>query len=97
MLTVALPYTAYLVLGLSDSDPSEPADDEVRDGGDPEERSVSDSSVPGERSEVGEANAGSVLGVVPKEKLPTYNVFYEARTLSRGGPLLSLDADGLHE
>lgn len=64
MLTVALPYTAYLVLGLSDSDPSEPADDEVRDGGDPEERSVSDSSVPGERSEVGEANAGSVLGEV---------------------------------
>ncbi len=27
---------------------------------------------------------GEVLGVVPKEKLPTYNVFYEARTFSRG-------------
>ncbi len=29
---------------------------------------------------------GRVLGVVPKEKLPTYNVFYEARTFSRGTP-----------
>jgi len=29
---------------------------------------------------------GVILGVVPKEKLPTYNVFYEARTLSRGVP-----------
>lgn len=28
---------------------------------------------------------GRVLGVVPKEKLPTYNVFYEARTFSPGG------------
>jgi NAD+ synthase (glutamine-hydrolysing) len=27
---------------------------------------------------------GAVLGVVPKEKLPTYNVFYEARTFSSG-------------
>ncbi len=27
---------------------------------------------------------GRVLGIVPKEKLPTYNVFYEARTLSQG-------------
>ncbi len=27
---------------------------------------------------------GVVLGLVPKEKLPTYNVFYEARTLARG-------------
>src|SRR5262245_55835139 len=25
---------------------------------------------------------GAVLGLVPKEKLPTYNVFYERRTLS---------------
>src|SRR5262245_34301535 len=30
-------------------------------------------------------HAGRVLGFCPKEKLPTYNVFYEARTLSRGG------------
>jgi NAD+ synthase (glutamine-hydrolysing) len=29
-------------------------------------------------------HAGQVLGVVPKEKLPTYNVFYEARTFSPG-------------
>jgi len=27
---------------------------------------------------------GSVRGLVPKEKLPLYNVFYESRTLSRG-------------
>jgi NAD+ synthase (glutamine-hydrolysing) len=35
-------------------------------------------------------HAGRVWGLVPKEKLPLYNVFYEARTLSRGGP-------GIHE
>ncbi len=29
---------------------------------------------------------GQVLGLVPKEKLPLYNVFYEARTLARGYP-----------
>jgi NAD+ synthase (glutamine-hydrolysing) len=29
---------------------------------------------------------GKVLGLVPKEKLPTYNVFYEGRTFSRGRP-----------
>lgn len=38
---------------------------------------------------------GAILGCVPKEKLPTYNVFYEARTFSRGGPGLALDAAGL--
>jgi NAD+ synthase (glutamine-hydrolysing) len=38
---------------------------------------------------------GRVLGFVPKEKLPTYNVFYEARTFSRGGPKLTLDAAGV--
>lgn len=37
---------------------------------------------------------GRVLGCVPKEKLPTYNVFYEARTFSRGGAGLALDAGG---
>src|SRR5262245_5539083 len=26
---------------------------------------------------------GQVLGLVPKEKLPTYNIFYEGRTYSR--------------
>jgi NAD+ synthase (glutamine-hydrolysing) len=27
---------------------------------------------------------GSILAVVPKEKLPTYNIFYEGRTFARG-------------
>lgn len=40
-------------------------------------------------------HAGRILGLVPKEKLPTYDVFYEARTLSRGGPGLDLDASGV--
>ncbi len=31
-------------------------------------------------------HAGQVWGFVPKEKLPLYNVFYEARTLARGAP-----------
>jgi NAD+ synthase (glutamine-hydrolysing) len=38
---------------------------------------------------------GRLLGMVPKEKLPTYNVFYEARTFSHGGPKLTLDARGV--
>jgi NAD+ synthase (glutamine-hydrolysing) len=38
---------------------------------------------------------GQVLGFVPKEKLPTYNVFYEARTFSHGGSKLALDAGGV--
>ncbi len=29
---------------------------------------------------------GKVLGLVPKEKLPTYSVFYEGRTYARGWP-----------
>ncbi len=29
---------------------------------------------------------GRILGLVPKEKLPTYNVFYELRTFTRGTP-----------
>ncbi|MCU0658786.1 MAG: NAD(+) synthase [Polyangiaceae bacterium] len=29
---------------------------------------------------------GKVVGIVPKEKLPTYNVFYELRTFSPGTP-----------
>jgi len=29
---------------------------------------------------------GRVLGLVPKEKLPTYNVFYEGRTFAHGAP-----------
>ncbi len=38
---------------------------------------------------------GQILGLVPKEKLPTYNVFYEGRTFSRGGPGLALEAHGV--
>ena len=38
---------------------------------------------------------GRILGLVPKEKLPTYNVFYEGRTFSRGGPGLALDGSGV--
>ena len=38
---------------------------------------------------------GRILGFVPKEKLPTYNVFYEARTFSHGGPKLALDTGGV--
>lgn len=40
-------------------------------------------------------HGGEILGFVPKEKLPTYNVFYEGRTFSRGRAGLSLDADGI--
>jgi NAD+ synthase (glutamine-hydrolysing) len=40
-------------------------------------------------------HAGEILGFVPKEKLPTYNVFAEARTFSRGAPYLALDAGGV--
>jgi NAD+ synthase (glutamine-hydrolysing) len=29
---------------------------------------------------------GRILGLVPKEKLPTYNIFYEGRTAARGLP-----------
>ena len=31
-------------------------------------------------------HAGRIWGLVPKEKLPLYNVFYEARTFARGAP-----------
>ncbi len=37
---------------------------------------------------------GKLLGLSPKEKLPTYNIFYEGRTFSRGTPHLALDAEG---
>jgi NAD+ synthase (glutamine-hydrolysing) len=40
-------------------------------------------------------HAGKVLGVVPKEKLPTYNVFYEARTLGQGAPGLVGQLEGV--
>ena len=40
-------------------------------------------------------HAGRVWGLVPKEKLPLYNVFYEARTLARGVPGLYDVLDGV--
>jgi NAD+ synthase (glutamine-hydrolysing) len=40
-------------------------------------------------------HAGRVWGLVPKEKLPLYNVFYEARTLARGTPGLYDTVDGV--
>jgi len=40
-------------------------------------------------------HGGRVLGYVPKEKLPLYNVFYEARTLSRGIPGMLAVVDGV--
>ena len=38
---------------------------------------------------------GAVRGFVPKEKLPLYNVFYEARTLARGASGLYDTVDGV--
>ena len=40
-------------------------------------------------------HAGQVWGFVPKEKLPLYNVFYEARTLARGAAGLYDTIDGV--
>ena len=38
---------------------------------------------------------GRVLGLVPKEKLPTYSVFYEGRTFDRGHPGLAVEHRGV--
>ncbi|MGO9835220.1 MAG: NAD(+) synthase [Polyangiaceae bacterium] len=40
-------------------------------------------------------HGGRVWGLVPKEKLPLYNIFYEARTLARGAPGLRDTVDGV--
>jgi NAD+ synthase (glutamine-hydrolysing) len=40
-------------------------------------------------------HGGRVWGYVPKEKLPLYNVFYEARTFARGAPGLTDVVDGV--
>jgi NAD+ synthase (glutamine-hydrolysing) len=40
-------------------------------------------------------HGGVVHGLVPKEKLPTYNVFYEARTFSAGVPGMYGEIDGV--
>jgi NAD+ synthase (glutamine-hydrolysing) len=38
---------------------------------------------------------GRILGLVPKEKLPTYSVFYEARTFDRGHAGLAMEHRGV--
>ncbi len=38
---------------------------------------------------------GTIINFWAKEKLPTYNIFYEARTLSAGVPLMRFDAGGV--
>lgn len=38
-------------------------------------------------------HAGRVRLLCAKEKLPSYNIFYESRTFSRGGPYLDLEVD----
>ncbi len=38
---------------------------------------------------------GRILALVPKEKLPTYNIFYEGRTFSRGAPYQMADVRGV--
>src|SRR5215216_7557241 len=38
---------------------------------------------------------GKILGVVPKEKLPTYSIFYEGRTFSGGYPFQNEMLDGV--
>ena len=38
---------------------------------------------------------GRVIGLVPKEKLPTYGVFYESRTFSPGRPGQQTEAHGV--
>lgn len=40
-------------------------------------------------------HAGRVVLFCAKEKLPTYNIFYESRTFSRAVPYLELEADGV--
>jgi NAD+ synthase (glutamine-hydrolysing) len=40
-------------------------------------------------------HAGRIRGLVPKEKLPSYNVFYEGRTLARGAPGLYDEVAGV--
>jgi NAD+ synthase (glutamine-hydrolysing) len=40
-------------------------------------------------------HGGRIHGLVPKEKLPLYNVFYEARTLTHGSPGLAGEVHGV--
>ncbi len=38
---------------------------------------------------------GRIWGLVPKEKLPTYNIFYEGRTFARGSPGMKEEHQGV--
>ncbi|MDP3235724.1 MAG: NAD(+) synthase [Myxococcales bacterium] len=38
---------------------------------------------------------GRIWGLVPKEKLPTYNIFYEGRTFARGSPGMKEEHEGV--
>ena len=38
---------------------------------------------------------GEIIGIVPKEKLPTYSIYYEGRTVSRGLPGQAHDLRGV--
>lgn len=40
-------------------------------------------------------HGGAILGLVPKEKLPIYNVFYEARVFARGAPGVTSEVSGV--
>ncbi len=40
-------------------------------------------------------SCGRIWGLVPKEKLPTYNVFYEGRTLTQGYPAMRAAVSGV--
>ncbi len=40
-------------------------------------------------------NNGRILGIVPKEKLPTYGVFYDMRTFARGFPGMYGEIEGI--
>ncbi len=39
--------------------------------------------------------SGKILGLVPKEKLPTYSIFYDARTWARGVPFHTAEHRGV--
>lgn len=40
-------------------------------------------------------SGGQIDGLVPKEKLPTYSIYYEGRTVARGGPELGAEHRGV--
>lgn len=38
---------------------------------------------------------GAIRAIIPKQKLPTYNIFYEGRTFSRGMPAMASTVNGV--